>query len=448
MVYNYSVCLGSGDSTQSAALLTVTHRHGPCSPISSDEKAASVEEVLSQDQSRVSWIRSKISKTSSNSKQLELLQPPQQPPQGSLELAAAEISIPARSGRSLSTGNFVVTVGFGTPKKDMTVVFDTGSDLTWIQCEPCAVFCYSQQEKIFDPSQSSTYSNFSCNSNQCSQVASATSNPPGCSSSTCVYAISYGDQSYSLGFFSHETLTVGPSDVFPNFQFGCGQRNRGLFGSTAGLLGLGRDKISFPSQTAQKYGNLFSYCLPSSPTSTGYLAFGGGRNGNVIKYTTLLTDQNNPSFYFLDLIAISVGGIKLAIPQSVFSTAGTLIDSGTVITRLPPSAYQTLRSAFRKAMSKYPSAPALSILDTCFDLSGYSSITVPKIALLFRGDVQIDVPFTGILLGSGQSQICLAFAGNTDSTDTAIIGNKQQQTLDVVYDVARDRMGFGAGGCS
>ncbi|XP_058112052.1 uncharacterized protein LOC131255376 [Magnolia sinica] len=412
--------------------LTLAHQHGPCSPLGGNKQAATPDQILLQDQSRVSWIRSRIS---SSSQQLQ--------PQASL----AENTLPARSGSSLSTGNYVVTVGFGTPKRDMTLVFDTGSDLTWIQCEPCAGSCYSQQEKIFNPSQSSSYLNVSCNSGECALLRPATGNPTGCSSSTCLYAIRYGDQSYSIGFFSHETLTVG-TDVFPNFQFGCGQKNQGLFGSTAGLLGLGRNKISFTSQTAKKFGQVFSYCLPSSPKSTGYLKLGASTASSGVKYTPLLTDQSSPSFYFLDLIAITVGGRRLPIPASVFSTAGTLIDSGTVITRLPPSAYSALRSAFRTAMSKYPSAPALSILDTCFDLSSYNSISVPKIALQFREGAEVNVDLSGILLGSSTSQICLAFAGNSDDGDVAIFGNKQQQTFGVVYDVARGRIGFGAGGCS
>jgi len=36
---------------------------------------------------------------------------------------------------------------------------------------------------------------------------------PGCSDSTCLYGIQYGDQSFSVGFFAQETLTLTPTDV-------------------------------------------------------------------------------------------------------------------------------------------------------------------------------------------------------------------------------------------
>lgn len=55
---------------------------------------------------------------------------------------------------------------------------------------------------------------------------------------------------------------------------------------------------------------------------------------------------------------------------------------------------------------------------------------------------------SGILIGSSPKQMCLAFAGNSDDSDVAIIGNVQQKTLEVVYDVAQRRVGFAPKGCS
>ncbi|PIA34485.1 hypothetical protein AQUCO_03700035v1 [Aquilegia coerulea] len=408
----------------SPSMLPLYNKMSPCSPLSNKD-TLNYTQFLIQDQSRVHSIHSRISR-------------------GGSFIGPQQAKLPANSGSSLGTGNFYVTVGFGTPKSELPVIFDTGSDLTWIQCKPCVGGCYAQRDPIFDPSKSSTYSNISCSSPSCSQLSSGTGNSPRCSGSACVYGIEYGDQSYSVGIFGTETLTVSPYDVFPNFQFGCGQNNDGLFGQVAGLIGLGRDKISFVSQTAPKYKKLFSYCIPSK--SSGFLAF--GVTSSVAQFTPLVTDSRGPSFYFLSLQGISVGATKLAISPSVFSVGGTIIDSGTVITRLPPSAYSALSTAFRKAMSSYPSAPALSILDTCYDFTGLQTVTVPKITLHFAGGTDLNVAQSGLLFATKTSQVCLAFAGNTDAGDVAIIGNKQQQTLAVIYDVAGGKLGFGPGGCS
>ncbi|XP_058113117.1 aspartyl protease family protein At5g10770-like [Magnolia sinica] len=403
--------------------LKIIHKHGPCSPITG-QKATTLE-IIQRDESRVNWIQSQLTDDSSR-------------------LNVQDITLPAHLGTSLRTSNYIVTVGFGTPKKEMTLEFDTGSDLTWIQCQPCAGSCYPQQQPIFNPSDSSSYLNLSCSSTQCSQLSLAA----GCSSSTCIYFTAYGDGSNSTGFFANDTLSLTQSDVFPSFLFGCGQQNTGLFGNTAGLLGLGQGVLSLVSQTASKMGRVFSYCLPPTSSSTGYLTLGPNAIPSGIEFTPLITNASSPTFYFLNMTGMRVGGQALPIPASTFASPGTIIDSGTVISRLPPSAYTALRSAFRQGMSNYALLSPASIFDTCYDFSGPGNITVPTITLSFEGGVDVEVDFSGIIVPVNQTVGCLAFAGNANAGIWTIIGNRQQRTFDVVYDVAGGRVGFGPGGCS
>ncbi|KAF8030798.1 hypothetical protein BT93_D0094 [Corymbia citriodora subsp. variegata] len=406
--------------------LEVIHKHGPCSPLVQDPNPLNHIKVLLQDESRVKWIQSQSSNSSGGLK------------------ASAAVRLPAKSGIAIGTGNYVVTIGLGMPKNDLTLVFDTGSPLTWTQCKPCVGSCYTQSEPIFNPSQSSSYANISCASTSCSQLGRSR-----CSGSTCFYSIQYGDQSYSIGFFATEKLTITPTEVIDNFEFGCGQNNRGLFGRTAGLIGLSDDKISIVEQTAAKYGKYFSYCLPSSPSSTGHLTFGkdGGAVSSV-SFTPLSTVPQSSQFYGITILGISVGGNRLSIPSTVFSSGGTIIDSGTVITRLPPTAYGALRTEFRNAMANYTMAPALSILDTCYDFSKESTITIPLITFSFAGGVDVDLDPNGIFFVAKASQVCLAFAPNRADSNLGIYGNTQQKTFEVVYDVAGRKLGFGSNGCS
>lgn len=425
--------------------LEVFHKHGPCSQ-QGERKGITIpplNEVLSHDQSRVESIQARINQNSNSNK---IKNPNLNLDSNSNKLKGKKTNLPVQSGRSLGSGNYIVTVGLGTPTKTLSLVFDTGSDLTWTQCQPCARSCYQQQEPIFNPSTSSSYTNVSCNSVECSQLSTSTGNTPSCSTTTCVYGIQYGDQSFSIGFFGEEKLTLSAADIFPRFLFGCGQNNQGLFGNTAGLLGLGRNSLSIVSQTAAKYGKYFSYCLPSISSSTGHLTLGKTKVPRNVKFTPLDQSQGT-TFYFINIVAISVGGIQLPIGQSVFKAAGGIIDSGTVITRLPPAAYTTMSTTFQKLMAKYPSAPAYSILDTCYDLSGYTTVTIPTISFTFSGNVKVNLDPSGILVLISRSSVCLAFAGNSDATDIAIFGNTQQKTLEVVYDVARGNLGFAPNGC-
>ncbi|KAB5513805.1 hypothetical protein DKX38_027711 [Salix brachista] len=59
-----------------------------------------------------------------------------------------------------------------------------------------------------------------------------------------------------------------------------------------------------------------------------------------------------------------------------------------------------------------------------------------------------DIDATGILYASSISQVCLAFAGNSDATDVFIYGNVKQKTLEVFYDGSAGKVGFAPGGCS
>ncbi|KFK25358.1 hypothetical protein AALP_AA8G103000 [Arabis alpina] len=426
-----SCVLSSKANTKSS--LRVVHRHGPCSPRSSDNAAnPDQDDILRRDQERVNSIHVKLSK-----KFTDGVRPSQ------------STDLPAKDGRTLGYVNYIVTIGIGTPKHDMSLIFDTGSDLTWIQCEPCAGFCYPQKEPVFNPSSSSSYSNYSCLSPECGSLSSAGVRSF-CSPPDCGYRIGYGDKSFSEGFLAKEKFTLTTSDVFNNVNFGCGENNQGLFRGIAGLLGLGRNKLSFPSQTATTYNNIFSYCLPSSPSFTGHLTFGSAGISNSVKFTPV-SSTTFASFYGLDIVGISVDDKKLEIPLTVFSTPGSIIDSGTVVTRLPLKAYEALRTAFKEKMSNYKTTTGLSLLDTCYDFTGVDleTVTFPKISFTFNGDIVVDLlnP-VGILLASNISQVCLAFAGNSNESDVAIFGNIQQKTMQVVYDGPGKRVGFAPNGCS
>ncbi|KAG5563115.1 hypothetical protein RHGRI_005759 [Rhododendron griersonianum] len=50
----------------------------------------------------------------------------------------SKATLPAKPGQPIGIFfNYVVTLGLGTPKKDLTLEFDTDSDVTWIQYQPC-----------------------------------------------------------------------------------------------------------------------------------------------------------------------------------------------------------------------------------------------------------------------------------------------------------------------
>nr|GMD80512.1 aspartyl protease family protein At5g10770-like [Ipomoea batatas] len=312
------------------ASMKVAHRFGPCSGRGGD--SPTMREILLRDESRVQSIQARVRSLSLANNNM-----------GESET----VDLPAANDMPSGGGNYFVTVGLGTPAKDVELAFDTGSDLTWAQCQPCAAACYNQILPIFDPAASTTYSNLTCTSEACSQLEAATYYPGQCeeNSTTCSYVTSYDDSSYSVGQLATDKLTLNSTDgVVEGFIFGCGQNNNFTYD-----VGLQRSARCFQ-----------------------------------------------------------------AADENVSFTTKT---------------------------------PHHRLLDTCYNFTNYPNPTIPEISFTFGGNLEVHLDPRGVMLPlyPNRSQVCLAFANYTDG---GIFGNYQQQTFEVVYDVAGGQLGFASGGCS
>ncbi|XP_028758573.1 aspartyl protease family protein At5g10770-like [Neltuma alba] len=393
--------------------------------------------ILEKDEQRVEAIRSRFS-----NKNLSNIKP---------EL----VSTPLKSGLSIGSGNYYVKLGVGTPPQYSSLIVDTGSSLSWLQCQPCKGSCHPQVDPLFNPSRSKTFKKFPCSSPSCSSLKESTLNDPGCEvgSGACVYREAYGDSSFSIGYLSQDVLSLTPSETLPGFVYGCGQNNQGLFGKSSGILGLGHDKLSALAQLSTKYGYAFSYCLPTSfsaskPSKGGYLSIGSSSLAkSPFKFTPMVKNPKIPSLYSIDLTAITVAGRPLGIAASSYKVP-TIVDSGTVITRLPMPVYTALKEAFVKIMSKkYKPTEGISILDTCFEGRAKEIVNVPEIGMIFQGGAALPLNGHNTLIELDEKTTCLAIAGSSGTNPIAIIGNYQQQTFNVAFDISNSKIGFAPAGC-
>ncbi|KAL2332539.1 hypothetical protein Fmac_020120 [Flemingia macrophylla] len=364
---------------------------------------------------------------------------------------AMETQVPLTSGIKFQTLNYIVTMGLGS--QNMTVIVDTGSDLTWVQCEPCQS-CYNQKGPLFKSSTSPSFQSILCNSTTCQSLQLTTGNSGACDSSpsNCSYVVNYGDGSFTSGELGIEKLSFGGVSV-SNFVFGCGRNNKGLFGGASGIMGLGRSDLSIISQTNATFGGVFSYCLPSTQAgASGSLVMGNQsgifKNVTPIAYTRMVPNVQLSNFYILNLTGIDVGGVP--VQASSFGNGGVILDSGTVISRLAPSVYKAVKAKLLEQFSGFPSAPGFSILDTCFNLTGYEEVSIPAIRMHFEGNAEMNVDAAGIfyLVKQDASQVCLALASLSDEYEMGIIGNYQQRNQRVIYDAKLSMVGFAGEPCS
>ncbi|XP_078431286.1 eukaryotic aspartyl protease family protein [Wolffia australiana] len=346
------------------------------------------------------------------------------------------------SGTSQGSGEYFSRIGIGTPAKSQYMVIDTGSDVTWAQCQPCAD-CYEQSDPVFDPAGSASFEPVGCSARQCRELEVSA-----CHNGSCLYQVSYGDGSYTVGELVTEMVTLGGAAV-PRVAFGCGHDNEGLFVGAAGLLGLGGGALSFPSQLA---ASSFSYCLvdrDSAASST--LEFGNSPFAAAAVAAPLLRNRRQGTFYYLGLAGISVGGRMLSVPSASFAMdeaggGGVIVDSGTAVTRLHTQAYEALRNAFRAGTMNLLPAMGVALFDTCYNLALTNSVAVPAIALHFPGGKSLRLPAKNYLIPvDNMGTFCLAFAPT--SSGLSIIGNVQQQGTRVSFDLANSLVSFSPNQC-
>ncbi|KAL5226247.1 hypothetical protein ABZP36_014512 [Zizania latifolia] len=358
--------------------------------------------------------------------------------------------------------SLTVSLAVGTPPQNVTMVLDTGSELSWLLCAPGGG---GRGASSFRSRASATFASVPCGSSQCR--SRDLPSPPACDGATrqCRVSLSYADGSSSDGALATEVFLVGQGPPL-RAAFGCMST---AFDSspdgvaTAGLLGMNRGALSFVSQASTRR---FSYCI-SDRDNAGVLLLGHSDLPFLPLNYTPLYQPALPLPYFdrvaysVQLLAIHVGGKPLPIPASVLAPdhtgAGqTMVDSGTQFTFLLGDAYSAVKAEFTKQTKAF--LPALNdpnfafqeAFDTCFRVPQGRSppAKLPAVTLLFNG-AEMVVAGDRLLYKvpgerrGGDGVWCLTF-GNADMVPITayVIGHHHQMNVWVEYDLERGRVGL------
>ncbi|ONI03462.1 hypothetical protein PRUPE_6G258100 [Prunus persica] len=356
-----------------------------------------------------------------------------------------------------------VSIAVGTPPQNVSMVIDTGSELSWLHCNKTRNF-----NTTFDPTRSSSYSPVPCSSSTCTTRTQDLTIPASCDSNKLCHAIlSYADASSNEGNLASDTFYIGSSGI-SGLVFGCMDTtfssNTDEDAKTTGLMGMNRGSLSFVSQMGFPK---FSYCISGSDFS-GLLLLGDSNFSWIapLNYTPLV-QISTPLPYF-DRVAYTVQleGIKvsdklLPIPKSVFvpdhTGAGqTMVDSGTQFTFLLGPVYTALRDEFLNQTSKIlnvlddPNFVFQGAMDLCYWVPpGQPRLPpLPSVSLMFRG-AEMKVS-GGQLLYRVPGQVrgndtlhCFTF-GNSDllGVEAYVIGHHHQQNVWMEFDLQNSRIGL------
>ncbi|KAG2668900.1 hypothetical protein I3843_14G010400 [Carya illinoinensis] len=408
------------DTSDQGSTLQVFHVSSPCSPFRPSEPLSWEESVLqmqAKDQARLQYFSSLVG-------------------------TGRKSFVPVASGRQIiQSPTYIVRAKVGTPAQTFLLAMDTSNDAAWIPCTGC-LGCSSA---FFAADKSTSFKTLGCQAPQCKQVPK-----PTCTANACSFNLTYGGSSIAANL-SQDNITLA-DDSIPYYTFGCIQKTTGSSVPPQGLLGLGRGPLSLLSQTHNLYKSTFSYCLPSfkSPNFSGSLRLGTFGQPIRLKYTPLLKNPRRSSLYYVKLVAIKVGRKVVDIPPSALAFnpttgAGTVIDSGTVFTRLVEPAYVAVRNEFRRRV-KNVNVISLGGFDTCYS----GNIVAPTVTFMFPG-LNMSLGADNLLIHSTAGSIsCLAMAAAPDNVNSVlnVIANMQQQNHRVLFDVPNSRLGVSRERCT
>ncbi|CAA0828159.1 Unknown protein [Striga hermonthica] len=192
--------------------------------------------------------------------------------------------------------------------KEYYLHLDTGSSLTWLQCNGCKK-CFNQTQIPFPNEKSSSFRALIEKGNQLGYVSV------------------YGDGDITSGILAHETFyfkTKKGLVKIENVQFGCGLNNVMEYGEyqnnkIAGIMGIGWGDSSLINQLGPEVKGKFSYCLPviileKAPKT--YLRI--KRSALQFKTQTLLTETRIETQQCHYILKIGIGTFKSDPPYKEY----------------------------------------------------------------------------------------------------------------------------------
>ncbi|KAK9676817.1 hypothetical protein RND81_11G103100 [Saponaria officinalis] len=369
-----------------------------------------------------------------------------------------------------------LTLGEGDGTDYPFVYIDTGTDLTWVQCEGCNP-CFPYQLKNYNYEKSTSFSRVSVDDQMCDPLLRIIDG-------SCAIYMSYGPSPPNggviTGLLGRENVKFKNSetnnmDVYQGLAFGCALHNvnmkfadiGGSENLIAGMFGLSPTPRSFLFQLEPVTKGRFSYCLPpilpNVKPSESTIYFGDdaiitGDATRQVQTISMYSDRH----YYLYLIGISVNGIRLQIDPSVFEIGqghtrrGLIIDSGAPYTVLAKSAYDRLRdkiSSFFKDAYDWSPTPPGEVLDLCYpSYPNYDQLVYPSVTLHFWSLEQVGM--VDMVLNKEQLFVRLSLEGfclmmgSVEDPGPSFLGAFQQTNFRFLYDVYNRCLSFVPDNCA
>ncbi|XP_043718857.1 aspartic proteinase Asp1-like isoform X2 [Telopea speciosissima] len=359
-------------------------------------------------------------------------------------------------GNVYPDGLYYVTFNIGNPPKPYYLDLDTGSDLTWLQCDAPCVHCDKVPHSLYKPNKNNLVI---CKEQICTSLDSNDCHNP---NEQCDYSIEYADHGSSLGVLTRDIFPLrftNGSVHTPRLAFGCGYDQQGFCtGSvcpTDGILGLGNGGASIISQLKSQglTKNVIGHCL--SGTNGGYLFFGDDVVPSSGVVWTPMSITSFDKHYSPGPADLSYGGKPTGI-----TGLRTIFDSGSSYTYFNSMAYQALITVVKKNLLGKPLKEAADdhTLPLCwkrakaFKSVGEAKTYFSSVVLNFGGGkkARLEISPESYLIISKNGNVCLGILNGTEvGLDTLnLVGDTSMRNKMVIYDNEKQQIGWIPADCN
>lgn len=370
-----------------------------------------------------------------------------------------------------SSLQYLAQINQRTPLVPVEVTLDLGGQYLWVDCQQGYV--------------SSSKKNPSCNTAQCSlavyRLKTCTVDKKFCVLSPDNTATRTGTSDYLtqdvVSIQSTDGSNPGRVVSVPNFLFSCAPTFilQGLAKGVKGMAGLGRTKISLPSQfsAAFSFPRKFAICLTSS-NAKGVVIFGDGPYvllphaddlSQSLIYTPLILNpvstasgyfEGEPSTdYFIGVKSIKINENVVPLNASLLSInregyGGTKISTVNAYTVMETTIYNAVTDSFVRELAKanVPRVASVAPFGACFNSKNIGSTrvgpAVPQIDLVLQSkNVYWRIFGANSMVQVKDDVLCLGFVdGGVNPRTSIVIGGHQLEDNLLQFDLAASRLGF------
>ncbi|WOL11926.1 aspartic proteinase Asp1 [Canna indica] len=399
-----------------------------------------------------------------------------------LVVAAAVLAIPSVSASSAifpvfgdvyPLGVYYVAMNIGDPPKPYFLDVDTGSDLSWVQCDAPCIRCSKGPHPWYKPKRLLTDRDPLC-------VALHSGSAHDQEGDQCDYDIHYKDQGSSLGVLVADAfaLRFANSNVFRHvLAFGCGYDQQFAIQNpqsvTDGVLGLGAGKVSILSQLSDQGAtkNVIGHCL--SGKGGGFLFFGSDfipSSGMTWMPMSRIASGYDAYIFWLELWILSASKVLTCFFKRNYYSPGianlywgtqslgvnqmeVVLDAGSTFSYFESQPYQAFLSAVKTDLSKKPleeiNDPALPV---CWKgpkpfkfLTDVKNYFKPLTLNFVSGNRTLfEIPPEKYLIITKDGHACLGVLNGSGVGlgNINVIGDISLQEIMVVYDNEKQQIGW------